>query len=130
VVWIPGFGKRPDGLQVAPQLDWVPVGSLADYANGVRTCCTACRPGFTMSKAILPNRRLPSAISLHVAARNLTNRHEVSDLETVVNASHPANQEICFSGDGRAIYAGIKRTFKYYREGPGSHPAPSRPKLV
>jgi hypothetical protein len=65
-----------------------------------------------------------------LVARCRANRHEVSDLETVVNASHPANQEICFSGDGRAIYAGIKRTFKYYREGPGSHPAPSRPKLV
>jgi iron complex outermembrane recepter protein len=54
---------------------------------------------------------LPYANSFYLDARNRTNRHYVSDLETVVNASHPANQEIYFPGGGRAIYAGMKLTF-------------------
>jgi iron complex outermembrane receptor protein len=65
---------------------------------------------------------LPYAISFYLTARNLTNRHYVSDLETVVNARVPANQEICFPGDGRAVYAGMKLTFQYCGERPGLHP--------
>ncbi|MGC2833596.1 MAG: hypothetical protein WA238_05265, partial [Methylocella sp.] len=43
--------------------------------------------------AVLPKGPLPYAISFSLDARNLTNRHHVSDLETVVNASKPANGE-------------------------------------
>jgi len=89
-------------------------GSLADYANTVRTpgyLLLGIQAGLTLPKAILPIGPLPYAVSFYLDARNLTSRHYVSDLETVVNASKPANQEIYFPGDGRAIYAGVKLTF-------------------
>lgn len=107
--------RRPDGLHIAPSLDWVPVGAYADYANTVRApgyALLGVQAGFTVPKAVLPNGLLPYAISFYLDARNLTNQHYVSDLETIVNARMPdPNPLIYFPGDGRAIYAGMTLTF-------------------
>jgi iron complex outermembrane receptor protein len=57
---------RPDGLYVAPLVDWVPVGAYADYANMVRTpgyALLGVQAGFTVPNAIRPNGPLPYAIS-------------------------------------------------------------------
>jgi iron complex outermembrane receptor protein len=107
--------RRPDGLYIAPSLDWVPVGAYADYANTVRTpgyALLGVQAGFTVPNTALPNGPLPYAISFYLDARNLTNQHYISDLQPLVNASFPVqNPSIYFPGNGRAIYGGVKITF-------------------
>jgi iron complex outermembrane recepter protein len=105
--------RRPDGLHMAPSLDWVPVGAYADYANTVRTRRVmrswACRrasqcPLGSFRQAIVPMRfRFTST---------LTDQRYIADLQPLVNASAPdPNPSIYFPGIGRAIYGGVKVTF-------------------
>ncbi|MGH6834073.1 MAG: TonB-dependent receptor family protein [Methylocella sp.] len=107
--------RRPDGLYIAPSLDWVPVGAYADYANTVRTpgyALLGVQAGFAVPHAVLPQGALPYAISFYLDARNLTNQHYISDLQPLVNASAPdPNPSIYFPGTGRAVYAGVRLTF-------------------
>jgi iron complex outermembrane recepter protein len=107
--------SNPNGLYIAPSLDWVPVGAYADYANTVRTpgyVLLGIQAGYNVPGALLPNGPLPYAISFYLDARNLTNVHYISDLQPLVNASFPdRNPSIYFPGNGRAIYGGVKVTF-------------------
>ncbi|WP_041367820.1 TonB-dependent receptor [Methylocella silvestris] len=96
--------QRPDGLYIAPSLDWTPVGGFADYANTVRT------PGYALL-GLQAGMKLPQGFSVYVDARNLTDQRYISDVAAVINASSPANQQIYYPGDGRAIFVGARLTF-------------------
>jgi len=106
--------RNPNGLYIAPSLDWAPVGAFADYANTVRIPSYALlgvQAGFTVPNGLLPSAPLPYGVSFYLDARNLTDQRTISDVQAVVNASLPANQTIYFPGTGRAIYGGMKVTF-------------------
>lgn len=106
--------NHPDGLYIAPSVDWVPVGAFADYANTIRTpgyALFGVQAGLTVPTGILPSGLLPYKVSFYLDARNLTNEHYIADVATVVNASQPANQQIYYPGTGRALYGGLKVTF-------------------
>ncbi|KAF0119576.1 MAG: TonB-dependent receptor, partial [Methylocystaceae bacterium] len=59
---------RPDGLYLAPQMDWVPGGAFVDYANTLQA------PGYVLL-GVQAGMKLPYGLSFFVEARNLTNRH-------------------------------------------------------
>lgn len=106
--------RNPNGLYIAPSLNWAPVGAFADYANTIRTpgyALLGVQAGLTVPNGFLPNGPLPYAVSFYLDTRNLANQRTISDVQTVVNASFPANQTIYFPGTGRAIYGGMKVTF-------------------
>lgn len=107
--------RNPNGIYISPILDWAPVGAFADYANTVRTpgyALLSLQAGFSVPNTALPNGPFPYSVSFYLDARNLTNQHYISDLQTVVNASTPdSNPSLYFPGTGRAIYGGMKVTF-------------------
>ena len=104
----------PNGLYIAPSLDWAPVGAFADYANTIRTpgyALLGVQAGWTPPNGILPAGALPYNVSFYLDARNLTDQRFISDVQPLVNATFPANSTIYFPGTGRAIYGGMRVTF-------------------
>ncbi len=97
--------RRPDGLYIAPSIDWIPKGAFADFANTLQV------PGYVLL-GLQAGIDLPHNFSIYVDARNLTNRRYVSDISTIVNASLPAaNRSIFYPGDGRSVFGGLRWTF-------------------
>ncbi len=95
--------SRPDGFYVTPTVDWVPTGAWADQANTLRA------PGYTLL-GLQTGVELPNGVLLFVDARNLTNKHYVSDISTVTDA-RKAGTQIFYPGEGRSVYAGVRATF-------------------
>ncbi len=95
--------RRPDGLYVAPSLDWVPAGAYVDYAHTLEA------PGYLLL-GVQAGFTLPQGISVYLDARNLTNQHYISDLGTITDA-RVANTEVFYPGNGRAIYGGVRYRF-------------------
>lgn len=93
---------QASGFYLAPSLDWVPHGAWADDANTTRA------PGYAIV-GLQTGVDLDSGISLFMDARNLTNRHTVSDISTVTTAT-PASA-IYYPGDCRNFYAGMRYKF-------------------
>ncbi|ATQ68350.1 MULTISPECIES: TonB-dependent receptor family protein [Methylosinus] len=95
--------SRPDGLYVAPAVDWVPEGSYVDYMHTLQT------PGYLLVGA-QAGMKLPYGFSIYVDARNLTDRHYISDVTTIIDArgSTPA---AFYPGYGRSVFAGLKWAF-------------------
>lgn len=50
-------------------------------------------------------------VTVFLDARNLADKHYVSDFSTVANARTAANTSVFYPGVGRAFYAGIKYKF-------------------
>lgn len=92
--------SRPDGLYVAPSLDWVPEGSYVDYMHTLQT------PGYVLL-GVQAGMKLPYGLTFYVDARNLADRHYISDVTTVIDA-RASNPAAFYPGYGRAVYAGMK----------------------
>lgn len=90
------------GFYLAPSLDWVPHGAWADDANTTRA------PGYAIV-GLKTGMDWRNGVSLFIDARNLSDRHYVSDISTVTQAT--ANSAIYYPGEGRNVYAGLRYTF-------------------
>ena len=54
--------------------------------------------------------KLPYGLSFFVEARNLTNRHYISDVTTIVDA-RGLDPRVFYPGTGRVIYGGLRLAF-------------------
>jgi iron complex outermembrane receptor protein len=94
---------RPDGFFLAPQIDWVPFGAFADYANTLRA------PGYTLF-GVQTGINWANGVSLFLDARNLTNRHYVSDISTITDA-RKVGTAVFYPGQGRSLFGGVRYVF-------------------
>jgi iron complex outermembrane receptor protein len=95
-----------DTLNVSPNLEWVPQGAWADYANSFRA------NGYVLIGATAEAQIRPG-LSLFVDARNLTAKKAVGDISAVVNyAALPISQQaIFYPVERRAIFGGVRAHF-------------------
>ena len=106
-----------EGLYIAPQIDWVPVGAYVDYANTLRA------PGYVLI-GLQAGIKLPNGFEWYVDARNLANVHYVSDVISVANAARPTysnatglydwtpgNPQSFYPGNGASVFTGVKVRF-------------------
>jgi iron complex outermembrane receptor protein len=104
--------SRPDGVYFAPAIDWVPEGAYADYAHTLQS------PGYVLL-GLQAGMKMPGGLSFFLDARNLTDRHYISDVTTIASAYNPppsngwpvGNPRAFYPGNGRAVYAGLKWEF-------------------
>ncbi|QGM99039.1 TonB-dependent receptor family protein [Methylocystis parvus] len=104
--------SRPDGIYFAPSMDWVPEGTYVDYAHTLQS------PGYVLI-GLQAGMKTPYGLSFYLDARNLTDRHYISDVTTVANAYNPpasggwpvGNPRAFYPGNGRAIFTGFKWAF-------------------
>lgn len=97
------YWRPADGLYFAPQIDWVPAGAFVDYANTLQA------PGYVLF-GVQTGIKLPYGLSFFVEARNLTNRHYISDVTTIVDA-RGLDPRVFYPGTGRVIYGGLRLAF-------------------
>jgi len=86
-------------LNAAPNLEWVPQGAWADYANSLRT------DGYALI-GLTAEARAGRNITLFLDARNLTGRKAVGDISAVVAAT--PDSTIFYPVERRAIYGGVR----------------------
>ena len=91
-----------DALHVAPDLEWIPQGAYADYANTHRT------PGYALL-GLSAGASVSNGIDLFVDARNLTGKKAIGDISAVLQAS--ASSAIYYPVERRAIYGGVRARF-------------------
>ena len=91
-----------DGLSVTPNLEWVPTGGWADYANTTRA------PGYTLL-GISAEAAIRDGVILFVDARNVTGRKAIGDISAVVRAT--PDQAIYYPVERRAVYGGVRARF-------------------
>jgi iron complex outermembrane recepter protein len=89
-------------LNAAPNVEWVPRGAWADYANGLRV------EGYA-TLGLTAEARLRDGLSVFLDARNLTGTHAVGDISAAIAAS-PASI-IFYPIERRALYGGIRAHF-------------------
>lgn len=97
------YWRPADGLYFAPQIDWAPAGAFVDYANTLQA------PGYVLF-GVQTGMKLPYGLSFFVEARNLTNRHYISDVTTIVDA-RGLDPRVFYPGTGRVIYGGLRLAF-------------------
>jgi iron complex outermembrane receptor protein len=95
--------SRPDGIFLAPALDWVPTGAFADHANSLRA------PGYALI-GVQAGYNGKDGFSIYLDARNLANRRYVSDISTVTDA-RKVGTAIFYPGQGRSVFAGVRYVF-------------------
>lgn len=88
---------RPNGFYFTPNIDWIPSGAWADYANTLKV------PGYTLV-GLETGFNLPNGFSIYLDARNLTDENYISDFGPVTNAQ-AANTTVFYPGEGRSVYA-------------------------
>jgi iron complex outermembrane receptor protein len=91
-----------DMLHLAPNLEWVPQGAFADYANTHRT------RGYALL-GLSAGATVASGVDLFLDARNLTGKKAVGDISAVLVAT--ANSAIYYPVERRAIYGGVRARF-------------------
>ena len=91
-----------DNLHVAPNLEWVPQGAWADYANTHRT------RGYALV-GLSAGATIASGVDLFVDARNLTGKKAVGDISAVLTAT--STSAIYYPVERRAIYGGVRTRF-------------------
>jgi iron complex outermembrane receptor protein len=94
--------SHPLGFYVTPAVDWVPTGAWVDYANTQRV------PGYVLV-GVQAGMAFENGVSVFLDARNLTNKHYISDFGTVAAFSATGTQTF-YPGDGRSIYVGTRIT--------------------
>jgi iron complex outermembrane receptor protein len=94
---------RPDGLFVAPALDWVPTGAFADHANTLKA------PGYALF-GVQAGYNGKDGFSIYLDARNLANRRYVSDIGTITDA-RKVGTAIFYPGQGRSVFGGVRYVF-------------------
>lgn len=88
-----------ESFSVTPNVEWVPRGPWADYANSVRT------DGYALLGATA-HAELRRGVTLFVDARNLTGKKAIGDISAVVKVSGPG-QALYYPVERRAVSAGI-----------------------
>jgi iron complex outermembrane receptor protein len=92
----------PDGLQLAPNVEWVPEGAYADYANSFRA------RGYALL-GITAEARLSDRFTLFADARNLADTKRAGDISAVI-AYTPASA-IFYPVERRSVFAGVRAAF-------------------
>lgn len=92
-----------DRFSVTPNIEWVPRGAWADYANSVRA------DGYALLGATA-HTRLSRGVSAFVDVRNLNGKKAVGDISAVVKIVGP-DQALYYPVERRAISAGISVRF-------------------
>lgn len=92
-----------DRFSVTPNVEWVPRGAWADYANSVRT------DGYALLGATA-HAELRQGITLFLDARNLTGKKAVGDISAVVKVNGPA-QALYYPVERRAVSVGVNARF-------------------
>jgi iron complex outermembrane receptor protein len=95
--------SQPDRFFVRPNLDWVPEGAWADYANTLRAN-SYVKLGLEAGVTVAPG------VSFFLDARNLTNKRYVSDLSTITDA-RKVSTAVFYPGEGRSLYLGTRFAF-------------------
>jgi iron complex outermembrane receptor protein len=91
-----------DALHVAPNLEWVPDGPLADYRNQVTT------PGYALI-GVTGGATIAGGIDAFVDVRNITGRRAIGDISAAI-AVTPASA-IYYPVERRAVSAGVRARF-------------------
>jgi len=91
-----------DRLHVAPNLEWVPDGAWADYANTVRS------GGYALL-GLTAGAKLTDDLDLFLDARNLTYKVAVGDISAVIKATPDAI--IYYPVENRVFFAGLRARF-------------------
>ncbi len=91
-----------EAIAVSPNMEWVPTGGFADYANTVRA------PGYTLF-GIGAEAAVRDGITLFVDARNLTGKKAVGDISAVLLAT-PTTVAF-YPVERRAVYGGLRARF-------------------
>ena len=91
-----------DALHIAPNIEWVPQGAFADYANTVRT------RGYVLL-GLTAGARIGANLELFLDARNLTGRKAVGDISAVITANPAA--AIFYPTERNAIFTGMRMRF-------------------
>ncbi|MCW4463213.1 TonB-dependent receptor [Sphingomonas sp. BT-65] len=90
------------GLFVEPSLDWRPRSTWADYRNSFRV------PGYA-TFGVGAGIELGNGLTVFVDARNLTDKHYVSDQSAAVAANDAS--AIFHPGEGRTVLGGLRARF-------------------
>ena len=95
-----------DALHIAPNLEWVPQGAFADYAN------TQQAGGYALM-GLTAGTTVTRGIDLFVDVRNLTDRKALGDVSAVLNYAQLAGAQraIYYPVERRAIYGGVRARF-------------------
>lgn len=100
-----------EGLNLTPNVEWVPRGAWADYANSRHA------PGYTMF-GLGGEARVAPGVTLFLDVRNITNKKAVGDVSAVVRyvADNPATiadegSVAFYPIERRAFYGGLRATF-------------------
>ncbi len=91
-----------DALHVSPNVEWVPRGAWADYANSFHT------DGFVLF-GIAAEARIDSRFAVFAEARNLGAERAVGDVSAVVTYA-PATA-IFYPVERRSVFAGLRAAF-------------------
>ncbi|MCK9541595.1 MAG: TonB-dependent receptor [Novosphingobium sp.] len=91
-----------EAFHIAPDLEWVPKGAWADYANTVRA------PGYALI-GLTAGARVSQGVDVFVDGRNLTGKKAIGDVSAVIRAT--PGSEIFYPVERRAVYAGVRARF-------------------
>lgn len=91
-----------DRFSVTPNVEWVPQGAWADYANTQRA------PGYVLV-GLGAEARVRDGVTLFLDARNLTAKKAVGDISAVLLAT-PATVAF-YPVERRAVYGGLRAIF-------------------
>jgi iron complex outermembrane receptor protein len=91
-----------DALHLVPNLEWVPQGAFADYANTTRT------RGYALI-GLAAGATLRSGIDVFLDLRNIGDKKAVGDISAVLTAT--ASSAIYYPVEGRAAYGGVRMRF-------------------
>lgn len=94
---------HPSGVYVTPNVDVVPVGAFADYANTLQV------PAY-MLVGLQAGYEFRQGGLVYLDARNLANTRYISDLGTITNA-RKVSSAVFYPGEGRSIFAGVRLAF-------------------
>lgn len=89
-------------LHIAPNLEWVPDGPLADYRNQVRT------PGYALI-GITGGATIAQGIDAFVDVRNVTGKKAIGDISAAIAVTSAS--AIYYPVERRAVSAGIRARF-------------------
>jgi iron complex outermembrane receptor protein len=91
-----------DALHIAPQIEWVPQGAFADYANTLRT------PGYALV-GLTAGYSMTDNVDLFLDARNLANKNAIGDINAVITAAPMSS--IYYPVERRAVFGGVRARF-------------------
>lgn len=91
-----------EGLHVTPNLEWVPDGAWADYANTTHT------GGYALI-GVTAGATLRRGWDVFIDARNLTGKKAIGDISAVIRAG--AASAIYYPVERRAVFGGVRARF-------------------